>query len=151
MNLTHQGNHSLLRLSKTAFLASSTIPVDKVLACYDWAHRMCREGRCVVSGFSSHLEKEVFDILIQGTQPIILVRARRLYRQPPPTLQPLLDSNRLLIISTSTAPRQSKSTAAARNQYVCEIADDIICVGAGEGSSLQSLQENWKEKEVGIL
>lgn len=148
MNLTHLDNLSLLRLSKTAFLASSTIPVDKVLACYDWAHRMCREGRCVVSGFSSHLEKEVLDILIQGTQPIILVLARRLYRQAPPTLQPLLDSGRLLIVSTSTTPRQSKATAATRNQYVCEIADEIIFVGAEEGSSLQVLKEEWKEKEA---
>lgn len=146
MIIDHIGNGDLLRLHKTAFLASSTIPVDKVLSCYDWAHRMCRENRCVVSGFSSHLEKEVFDILLHGTQPVILVLARRLYRQPPPHLLPHLQSGRLLIISTSTAPRQSKSTAFTRNQYICEIADEILFVAAEAGSSLASLERMYKEK-----
>jgi hypothetical protein len=31
------GNKELLKLPKTAFLASSAIPLDMVLKCYDWA------------------------------------------------------------------------------------------------------------------
>ena len=57
--MEYLGNQQLLSLPKTAFLASSTIPVDKVLACYDWAVKMRNEGRCVISGFSSKLEKNV--------------------------------------------------------------------------------------------
>ena len=34
------GNRNLLNLPKTAFLASSTIPTDMVLKCYDWATQM---------------------------------------------------------------------------------------------------------------
>ena len=55
--MDYVGNHKLLKLPKTAFLASSTIPPDMVVRCYDWAAGK-HEG-CIVSGFSSKLEKDV--------------------------------------------------------------------------------------------
>ena len=141
------GNKELLNVPKTAFLASSTIPPDMVLKCYDWAVRMAKEGRCVISGFSSHLEREVLHFLSKGNQPIILVLARQMYKQIPQELQPLLDENRLLIISVSNAVRQSKVTARARNRYICEIADQILFVGVSEKSSLSSLYNNFSQKQ----
>lgn len=137
------GNRDLLNLPKTAFLASSTIPTDMVLRCYDWATQMAKEEQCVVSGFSSHLEKEVLHFLMKGRCPIILVLAREMYKQIPSELQPLLDAHRLLIISVSKAVRQSKATAHARNKYICEIADKILFVGVTEKSSLHSLKEMY--------
>lgn len=140
------GNLELLELPKTAFLASSKIPVDLVLRCYDWASQTAQSEQCVVSGFSSHLEKEVLHFLIKGKCPIILVLAREMYKQIPSELQPLLDANRLLIISVSKAVRQSKATAYARNKYICEIADYILFVGATEKSSLYPLKDVFKNK-----
>jgi len=136
----YSGNKELLNVQKTAFLASSTIPPDMVLKCYDWATQIAKEGKCVISGFSSHLEKEVLHFLAKGKQPIILVLARQMYKQIPQELQPLLDSGRLLIISVSNATRQSKAIAHTRNKYICEIADQILFVGVNEKSSLYSLQ-----------
>ena len=146
--MDYWGNKELLDLPKTAFLASSTIPTDMVLKCYDWATQMAKEEQCVVSGFSSHLEKEVLHFLMKGRCPIILVLARQMYKQIPAELQPLLDDNRLLIISVSKAVRQSKATAHARNKYICEIADKILFVGVTEKSSLYPLTETYKEKRV---
>ncbi len=142
------GNKELLNVPKTAFLASSTIPPDMVLKCYDWATRMAKEGKCVVSGFSSHLEHEVLHFLAKGKQPIILVLARQMYKQIPQELQPMLDSNRLLIISVSKAVRQSKATAHTRNKYICEIADQILFVGVTEKSSLFKLASEYKDKTI---
>ena len=142
------GNHDILKQPKTAFLASSTIPPDMVLKCYDWAMQMAKEGKCVVSGFSSHLEKEVLHFLAKGKQPIILVLARQMYKQIPQELQPLLDSGRLLIISTSSSPRQSKATALSRNRYICEITDQILFVGVTENSSLYQLALNNQKKSI---
>lgn len=144
--MEYLGNKELLNVQKTAFLASSTIPPDKVLKCYDWATQMAKEGKCVVSGFSSHLEKEVLHFLAKGKQPIILVLARQMYKQIPQELQPLLDSGRLLIISTSNSPRQSKATALSRNRYICEIADQILFVGVNEKSSLYDLSIEFQSK-----
>lgn len=133
-------------MPKTAFLASSTISPDMVLKYYDWAVEMTHEGQCVISGYSSHLEKEVLHFLTRGKQPIILVLARQMYKDMPEELQALLDINRLLIISVSNAVRQSKATAHTRNKYICEIADQILFVGVTEKSSLFKLSLDYKDK-----
>ena len=146
--LEYFGNKDLLNLPKTAFLASNTISSETVLHCYDWATEMCRQGRCVVSGFSSKLEKDVLHFLLKGNQPIIMVLARQMYKVVPADLKEALEQNRLLIISTSHAVRQSRATALARNRYVCEMADEIMLVGAVEGNSLFVLTEQYKEKIV---
>ena len=96
--------------------------------------------------FSSRLEKDVWDFLVDGKQPIILVLAREMYRKIPQELQSLLDADRLLIISTTNAVRQSKSTAQARNKYICELADDIMFIGATPQSSLYELSNQFKSK-----
>ena len=146
--MEYLGNTELLNVPKTAFLASNTIPPDMVLKCYDWATQMAKEGQCVISGFSSHLEHEVLHFLAKGKQPIILVLAREMYKQIPSELQPLLDANRLLIISVSKAVRQSKVTAHARNKYICEIADKILFVGVDEKSSLFTLFNTFPLKRL---
>lgn len=144
------GNRDLLRLRKTAILAASTIQPDMVLRCYDWATQMAKEEQCVISGFSSHLEKEVLHFLMKGRCPVILVLAREMYKQIPTELKPLLDANRLLIISVSKAVRQSKATANARNKYICEIADKILFVGVTEKSSLYPLKDVYKSKHINL-
>ena len=83
------------------------------MKCYDWAVSMANEGQCVICGFSSHLEREVLHFLMKGRCPIILVLARQMSKQVPQELQTLLDGNRLLIISTTNAVRQSKMSSAA--------------------------------------
>ena len=146
--MDYLGNKDLLKLPKTAFLASSKIPVDLVLSCYDWASQTAQSDQCVISGFSSHLEKEVLHFLMKGRCPIILVLAREMYKQIPSEFQPLLDANRLLIISFSKAVRQSKATAYARNKYICEIADSILFVGVTESSSLYPLAKEYQNKTL---
>ena len=144
--MEYLGNKELLNLPKTAFLASSTIPPDMVLRCYDWAVEMGREGRCIISGFSSHLEKRVLHFLISGKGPVILVLARQMYKRVPEELQPLLDDGRLLIVSASNAVRQSRTTALARNRYICELAYQIFMVGVTESSSLYGLKQEFAKK-----
>ena len=148
--MEHLGNTELLNVPKTAFLASSTIPPEMVLKCYDWATQMAKEGRCIISGFSSHLEREVLHFLAKGKQPIILVIARQMYKQIPVELQLLLDANRLLIISVSNATRQSKVTVHTRNKYICEIAEKILFVGVTEKSSLCPLNEAYQNKQINL-
>ena len=138
------GNKELLKLKKTAFLASSTIAPEMVLRCYDWAAGK-HEG-CVVSGFSSKLERDVLHFLLKANCPVILVLARQMYKAIPEELKEGLEQGRLLIISTSTAVRQSKVTALSRNKYICKIADSILFVGVTTNSSLYPLAEEFKQK-----
>ena len=136
------GNKELLNLPKTAFLASSTIPPDMVLRCYDWA--TAKHEGCVVSGFSSKLEQDVLHFLLKAKCPVILVLARCMYKAIPAELKEAMEEERLLIISVSNAVRQSKATAYARNKYICEIADQILFVGVNEKSSLFELQKEYE-------
>ncbi len=131
MKVKYLGSQELLKLKKTAFLASSTISSETVLQVFDWATEMRNQGECVVSGFSSKLEQDVLHFLLKGCQPIILVLGRRMYRDVPDELKEPLAQNRLLIISVNNAVRQSKATALIR-RYICEMADEIVFVGVTE-------------------
>lgn len=142
--MDYLGNRELLKQLKTAFLASGTIAPDVVLRCYDWATDE-HEG-CVVSGFSSKLEQDVLHFLLKSKTPVIMVLARRMYREIPEELKVPLEQGRLLIISTSTAIRQSRATALARNRYICDLADRIMMVGVKESSSLYGLQKEFGDK-----
>ena len=118
-----------------------------MLKVYDWATDMRNRGECVVSGFCSKLEKDVLHFLLKGSQPIILVLARRMYKTVPLILQEALNENRLLIVSVSVSVRQSKITALERNKYICDIADKILLVDVTEQSSLYELQQNSSNKQ----
>ena len=146
MKVHYLGNQELLKLPKKAFLAASFIPPEMVLSCYDWAQQASRGSECIVSGFSSHLEKQVLHFLKKGTCPIILVLAREMYKQIPSEFQSMLADNRLLIISVSKAVRQSKATALVRNRHICEMADSILFVGVTESSSLYPLALEYNNK-----
>ena len=142
------GNTELLSMPKTAFLASGTIAPDVVLRCYDWAAGK-HEG-CVVSGFSSKLERDVLHFLLKANCPIILVLARQMYKVIPDELKEALEQDRLLVISNTNAVRQSKVTALARNKHICKIADSILFVGVTTNSSLYPLTEEYKAKTISI-
>ncbi len=151
MTVEYLGNQELLKLKKTAFLASSTISSETVLQVYDWATEMRNRGECVVSGFSSKLEQDVLHFLLKGSQPIIIVLARKMYKVIPDELKEPLAQNRLLIISVSNAVRQSKATALARNKYICEMADSILFVGVTEQSSLYAYKNQYRNKLSKII
>ena len=118
-----------------------------MLKVYDWATDMRNRGECVVSGFCSKLEKDVLHFLLKGSQPIILVLARRMYKTVPLILQEALNENRLLIVSVSVSVRQSKITALERNKYICNMANKILFMGVTEESSLYELQQNSSNKQ----
>ncbi len=150
MEVHYLGNKELLKLPKTAFLASSTIPLDMVLKCFDWAAGKHEEEECIISGFSSKLENDVLHFLIKAKCPVILVLARRMLKVFPDELKVALSEGRLLIISTCNAVRQSKTTALSRNKYICELADSILFIGVTEKSSLYSLEQTFKTKKQEI-
>jgi len=53
----------------------------------DWAAKVRDAGICVIGGFQSALEKDVLRVLLkEGTQPVVMVLARKLWRIIPNTL-----------------------------------------------------------------
>jgi len=154
MELHYTGNKDLLQHTKTAFLSSRNISPQSVLACYDWATQQRSAGRCVISGFHSQIEKDVLHFLLKGTQPVIMVLGRSLYKKLPEELLAPLKENRLLIISvvSEKTPRQSEETALQRNQYIIENADEVIFGSLDKAGKLFPLYEEFRHtKKIQIL
>jgi hypothetical protein len=135
------GDAGLFALPKTAFLCSDKFSAGSVLKSYDWAAEMKREGRCVISGFQSKLEKDVFEILLGGSQPLIIALARGLYAKPPAKLKPHVDSGRLLIMSIFDAAigRSNRELAFKRNQFCVDEADEVVFAHIHTGGMLERL------------
>ena len=150
-NITYFGNKDFLNTPKIAFFAPSQIATLAVLKCYDWATEMCDSGSCIISGYSSRMEKEVLHFLLKGSQPIILVLSRRMYTVMPEELIKPLEEGRLLIISISNEVRQSKKNAFRRNRYIAEIADGIVFPSAPpDNSSLFTIYKMLQEEKKSI-
>jgi predicted Rossmann fold nucleotide-binding protein DprA/Smf involved in DNA uptake len=143
--LSALGNLELLALLKTALFCSARCPSKAILTTYDHAARWRDTGRCVISGFHSPVEKECLQILLRGTQPIIICPARSLPRRVPPELKKPLAEGRLLILSffSDTETRVTADLATRRNQIVAALADEIHIAYATPGGHLEKLAQNF--------
>ena len=147
------GNKDLLKQTKTAFLCSRSIPASAVLKCYDWAIAQREEGNCIISGFHSQLEKDVFHYLLKGNQPIIIALARGLKEKIKPELIKPLEQGRILIISTfeKSVKRVTEQTAEIRNKMMIELADSITIGYASEGGKLESILKTTKKGIIRLV
>jgi predicted Rossmann fold nucleotide-binding protein DprA/Smf involved in DNA uptake len=142
------GNCEIFRQYKTAFLCSRKVPALIVSKCIDWAISQCDEGKCVISGFHSTVEKEVLNRLLAGNQPIVMCLARGINRRLKPELEQHLAEGRLLIITPfdEKVTRVSKATAAARNRLMVDVADQILVGYAEKGGILEKVFANAGKK-----
>ena len=147
------GNTNLLKLPKIAFLCSRSIPASAVLKCYDWAIAQREAGNCILSGFHSQLEKDVFHYLLKGNQPIIIALARGLKEKIEPELVKPLEEGRILIISPfdKSVRRVTEQTAEIRNKMMIELADKITVGYASEGGKLETLLKTTKKEIIRLV
>lgn len=144
------GNKNILNLPKTAFLCSRNIPASAVLKCYDWAIEQRDKGKCVVSGFHSKIEKDVFHYLLSGTQPVIIALARGMKDKIEPEIKTAIDAGRLLLLTPfdKSINRVTSETAEKRNQSMIELADEIAIGYASKGGMLEKLINKMQGKRV---
>ena len=137
----HIGNLEFLSLYKRGFLCSRKVPAEIILKCYDWAIEQREKGVCVISGYHSKIEKDVFHYLAKGKQPIIEVLTRGMKNRFNPVEIDLLSKNQLLIISpfTENIKRVTRETTYIRNKYIIENADDIFTGYIDPGGQLQEI------------
>ena len=136
---------------KTAFICSRSYPAGAVLHIYDWAKEMRKTGECVISGFHSRLEQDVLEILLEGTQPVILAAARSLPKRHPSAVRRALEEKRLLIISPfpCSVRRITTATARKRNEFMLSVAERIVIGHATQGGALaESLSCVAPHKEI---
>lgn len=141
------GNEKLLQKQTIAFLAPSKVRPLAVLPTLEWAAEISsREDVLVLSGWNSKMEREVLKILLSGSCGIGLFLARKMYSIVPELWQNVLKQGRLLILSDSTELRQSRRSAALRNERLFSLCDSgfLPCVPP-EDSSLYPLFLSQRE------
>lgn len=95
---------------------------------YDWAKEQREKGNCIVCGNHSQIEKDVFEILLKGIQPLILVLARGMKTRWEHGIEKAVNEKRLLVVSPFKIESKGVSceTAIKRNEKIIEICNKII-------------------------
>jgi len=148
--MEYLGNKDILNFEKTAFLCSRKVPAEIVLKSYDWAKQQREKSICIVCGNHSQIEKDVFEILLKGKQPLILVLARTMKKRLEPKIKEAVKSNRLLIISpfNKETKRITRETAEIRNKYIMELSDKITVAYKTPNGQLDKLLKNVEYDEL---
>lgn len=139
--LTGLGNISILdESSKIGFVSSVRCPGNLILQTYDVARTFRDEGRTVIGGFHSPMEKECLFILLKGRQPIVVFLARDLtrFRVPSEWRRALLDGRLLILSAFPGAPRPTVDLAVRRNLLVAALSDEIFITHAQPGSKTEA-------------
>ena len=128
-------NHNLLGI-----MCSQNCPGDLVLKGFDATKQIRDQSITVVSGFHSSMEKDIFEILLRGSQPIIhcLSKAIETYRIPK-NLRPRIESGQLTIIAPdfpNAEKRITRNTSEMCNKLVMDICDQVLIIHAYEGGSI---------------
>ena len=150
MIVSSLGNAEFIKLYKTAFLCSREIPASVVLKCYDWAIEQRDKGNCILSGFHSKIEKDVFHYLLSGTQPVIIALARGMKEKIDTDFKAAVNAGRLLIVTPfeNSVKRVTAETAEKRNRFMVELADEVVIGYAGKGGMLERLIAGVKDKKI---
>ena len=147
-NLEHLNAHSL------GFFCSAQCPGNLILDTYDLARELRDASVTVIGGFHSPMEKECLDLLLRGTQPIIICPARSIDRMriPKPWKAPLADG-RLLVLSpfVDHRPRVTFELAEQRNRFVACLADEVFVAHAAAGSKTLAFCEELLSHKKPVL
>ena len=148
--MTYLGNEEILKNHKIAFFCSQKCPAEVILKSFDWAIEQRNKGNCIVTGAHSPVEKDVFQFLIKGKQPLILVLGRNSKKPLDNALIKSIDSNRLIVIYPfdENCIRISQQISYNRNQYIAELADEIFVAYATPGGNIEKLLNDSTGKKI---
>lgn len=135
------GNKDILKHHKTGFLSSRKCPAEVVLKSYEWAKKQRAEGNCVVCGNHSQIEKDAFEILLKGKQPLILVLPRYLKKRWDKSWLENVEKGRLLIVSPfgQEVTRVTRETAIKKNETIINLSEQIVIGYKSSGGQLDKL------------
>lgn len=136
------GNPEILTQPKTALFCSTRCPGDAVIKAMDQAQKWRDQGRCIISGFHSPIEKECLHILLRGRQPVIICPARGIENMRIPGIwRSAIAEGRVLVISIFPASerRMTSKLSMQRNQVIAALADEIYFIHISPGGRMAQL------------
>ena len=145
----HIGDIAILENHKTAFFCSREPSPDVILKTLDLAKEWREQGKTIISGFHTPVEKEVLHILLKGKQPIVISPARCVVNMRiPQEWRKGVDEGRILLISPFEE-KQRRVTAELcdiRNEFVANLADEIFIADASKGGKIEELMKRHQIK-----
>jgi predicted Rossmann fold nucleotide-binding protein DprA/Smf involved in DNA uptake len=123
------GNLDILKRPLLGFFCSVKCPGDLILRTYDLARDLRDTGVPVISGFHSPIEKDCFDLLLKGSQPIIFCPARGIQNMRfGKTLKENTEMGRALVLSPfeGKVRRPTAPISERRNQFIGALAAAVF-------------------------
>ena len=136
------GNLELLERPLLALFCSMQCPGSAIVRSYDLARELRDRGVPVIGGFHSPMEKDCLDILLRGTQPVVICPARGIERMRVPGVwRPGIAAGRILLLSHFPARqrRPTRALAEQRNRMVGGLAAQFLAAHAAPGSKTERL------------
>lgn len=127
---------------KIGLFCSVRCPGDLIIKTYDFTRFVRGRGISIIGGFHSPIEKDCLEILLRGSDPIIVCPARRLSQSHlPREWQDAIGAGRMLLLSpfTQKQKRATAELALERNRFVASIADETLIAYAYPGSKTEAL------------
>ena len=127
---------------------------DAILRLYDLARALRDANISVVSGFHSPMELECLNLLLRGTQPIVVCPARSLERpRLPRAWRTPIEQGRLLVLSPfpPDAIRTTQKLTEARNLLVSELATALFIAHAAPGSNTETIRHTLQQSGKAVL
>jgi predicted Rossmann fold nucleotide-binding protein DprA/Smf involved in DNA uptake len=149
--IDHIGNIELLNCSLLAIFSSTKCPASLILKAHNYAKEIRNGEMGVISGFHSPAEKEVLEVLLKGTCPIVVVLGRRLEgARLPAAWKTEVEKGRMLVISPFKEYQKyvTKEISLKRNDLAARIAGRVLIVHASEEGSLEGQVKKWKSDGV---
>jgi predicted Rossmann fold nucleotide-binding protein DprA/Smf involved in DNA uptake len=141
-NLRAVGNRGIADSKKLALFCSKKCPGTLIIQTHDLAHALRDARITVIGGFHSPVEKECLNVLLKGTQPLIICPARSLEGMRVPAAWRIpIEQGRLLLLSPFEKKHRRPTTdlAQKRNEFVAALADAVFVAYAALGSTTESL------------
>lgn len=136
------GNPEILQKELLGLFCSIKCPGSVILKTYDLARALRDAETAVIGGFHTPMEKEVLEILLRGTAPMIICPARSLERmRHSPSVEEGIRNGRVLMVSPF-GPGHRRATvelAEQRNRLVAALASRVFVSHAAPGGKIEAL------------
>ena len=117
-------------------------PGDLILRTYDLARALRDAGVPVISGFHSPIEKDCLDLLLRGSQPVVICPARSIENMRlGKDLKTGVEKGRVLVLSPfdRKIKRSTAESSQLRNQFVGALAAAVFVAYAEGGGKTEEL------------
>lgn len=134
------GNLDILKRPLLGFFCSVKCPGDLILRTYDLARALREAGVPVISGFHSPIEKDCLELLLRGSQPVVICPARSIQKMRlGKDLTTGVEKGSVLVLSPIDEKMRRPTTQSSqlRNRFVGALAAAAFVAYAEPGGKTE--------------